>query len=429
MKRTTLAAALVAMVVAIAQAPARAGDQAEKYGKVLLLMQQGPPVRGVLLGGDGEKLQVRVDDQVRQISPSQAKPISYYLALRRTIARDNVDGQLMLLRFCVAHGLEVQVRQLRPRLLRLDPKLKDQIEQIVSAQPSGQQPPPAAGAEQPEGKVDEPARFTKVTQAQIDANHARAAAWAEQAKRSVTDKIHLVETEHFLIYSAWRKSNDDDLARICEKMYEAMCKKFDIPKGQNIWAGKLPIYVFWETAHYKKFVTEVDKAALRSPKLLQAGGYNSQQGAFSYIVLNKAHSKTLFFNLLVHEASHAFLGRYINNRHVPTWANEGIAELMAAQLVPSGTSAKRYGDATRKAIRERIDVSRIFQDVPLDGFWYGIAQSLVRYMIHRDRSGFIQFVKLYKQGKSEADALKEAMGLTHEELLKAWYKSAARGMD
>ncbi len=429
MKRIVLAAALLSMILVTPGAHAQAGKKTDDFGKVLLLMRQGPAVRGMLLGGDEERLQVRVNDQVRKISPTQAKPISYYLALRRTVARDDVNGQLMLLRFCAAHGLEIQIRQLRPRLLRLNPKLRDKIEQIVTAQSSGRQVPPAAGAQQPADKTDEPAKFTKVSQAQVDANHAKAAAWAEEAKKSVTDKIHLVETDHFLIYSAWRKSNDDDLARICEKMYEAMCKKFDIPKGQNIWAGKLPIYVFWESSHYKKFVTEVDKAGLRSPKLLKAGGYNSQQGAFSYIVLNKAHSKTWFFNLLVHEASHAFLGRYISNRHVPTWANEGIAELMAAQLVPSGTSAKRYGDATRRAIRERIDVSRIFQDVPLDGFWYGIAQSLVRYMIHRDRSGFIQFVKLYKQGKSEADALREAMGLTHEELLKAWYKSAARGLD
>ncbi len=411
--------------------PAAKADPPADFGRVLLLMKEGRPIPGVLLSGDAESLQVRLKDETITVAAADVKPTSYFIALSKTVKSDDPKGQLVLLRFAAANDLTAQVNLLKRRIVRLDDSLTDEVTKIVesaaAAGPDQQQGKDTDGA-QNEAKDEEPPAPTgqttiPTTQAQIDANHRTAEEWFAQARKNFAPSLHLVETPNFLIYSAWDKKFDDDLAKLCESMYKAMRQRFNMPGKKSVWAGKLPIYVFWEAEHFRRFCTEVDQVGQRSPHMLKAGGYHSSRGSLRYIVLNRAPTQTEFRALLVHEASHAFISRYISNRHVSSWANEGIAELMAAQLVDGSSARTRYIDATRTAIKNKVDIRPIFNGVPLDGFWYGIAQSLVRYMIHRDKEGFIQFIKLYKAGKSEADALKEAMGLTHDELAKAWLKS------
>lgn len=269
-------------------------------------------------------------------------------------------------------------------------------------------------------------KFMPVTKEEIQANRKLAQDWADKAKRTVVKSMHLVETDHFLIYSAWSRSNDAALKRICERLYAALCKQFAIPRRQNIWAGKCPIYVFWEKEHYLKFCKDVDGAGKRSPRLLQAAGYSSQQGSFTYVVLNKARTKQWFYELLVHETTHAFLGRYLTNGHVTAWVNEGLAEYMAATLVSGSYASRKYVSATREAVKGKKKVAHVFKNVAMNAFDYGIAQSFVRYLIRRDRKAFIRFVGLIKHGRSDAEALQEAYGLSREQFLKAWWKAVGR---
>jgi len=269
-------------------------------------------------------------------------------------------------------------------------------------------------------------KFMPVTKEDIQANRKLAQDWADKAKRTVVKSMHLIETDHFLIYSAWGRGNDAALKRICEKLYAALCKQFAIPRGQNIWAGKCPIYAFWEKEHYLKFCKDVNGAGKRSPSLLQAAGYSGQRGSFTYVVLNKVRTRQWFYELLVHETTHAFLARYLTNRHVLPWVNEGLAEYMAATLVPGSRASRKYVSATKEAVKGRKDVAHVFKKVTLNAFDYGIAQSFVRYLIHRDRKAFIKFVGLVKQGSSDAEALQGAYGLSREQFLKAWWKAVGR---
>lgn len=269
-------------------------------------------------------------------------------------------------------------------------------------------------------------KFMPVTKEEIQANRKLAQDLADKAKRTVVKSMHLIETDHFLIYSAWGRSNDAALKRICEKLYSALCKQFAIPRRQNIWAGKCPIYVFWEKEHYLKFCKDVDGSGKRSPTLLEAAGYSGQRGSFAYVVLNKVRTKKWFYELLVHETTHAFLARYLTNRHVLSWVNEGLAEYMAATLVPRSYASRKYVRATKEAVKEKKDVAHVFEGVGMNMFDYGIAQSFVRYLIHRDRKAFIKFVGLLKQGRSDEQALQEAYGLSRKQFLKAWWKAVRR---
>jgi hypothetical protein len=102
---------------------------------------------------------------------------------------------------------------------------------------------------------------------------------------------------------------------------------------------------------------------------------------------------------------------------------------MAARLVPDGSASDKYVSATRKAIKDRIDIRPVFEEVELDSFWYGIAQSLVRYLISQKREAFVALVEDLKDGVATEAALKKHYGLTTDQLAAKWRRAAAARVD
>ena len=142
--------------------------------------------------------------------------------------------------------------------------------------------------------------------------------------------------------------------------------------------------------------------------------------------MNSVRIRSRFYEVLVHETTHAFVGRYLTNRPLPRWLNEGLAEYMSAKLVPQSVAEKRYTKATKKVLREKKDVAYIIEEVGLNELDYGVAQSLVRFLIARDRKDFIRFGKLIKKGTEEQQAMEESFGLSQSQLLTRWRNSAAK---
>ena len=283
------------------------------------------------------------------------------------------------------------------------------------------------------GKIKPARRYILPTTQQVDFAMEVADKWFVAMKK-ITPKAHLVETEHFRIYSGWPKSDDKALVGIYEKLYKALCKQFGIPPEENIWIGKLPIYAFWTKAEFVNFSIQVVQLP---PSTAQgAGGYagfrSQGHSIHRYVVLgpvkqegqtNLTKARIWFFELLTHESSHAFMGRFQSENTIANWANEGIAETMSSTLVPKSRASKLHVDAAKETLKGHavwglFDVSNI----PMDGFHYGASQSLVRYLIARDQKKFIQFIMLMKQGKSDKEALKEAYGADRDTIVASWMK-------
>ena len=63
------------------------------------------------------------------------------------------------------------------------------------------------------------------------------------------------------------------------------------------------------------------------------------------------------------------------------------------------------------------------KNIPLEGVYYGCAQSMARYLIAKDKKKFIQLVTLIKNGTGAEEALKEAYGFAnYSAFLKKWKK-------
>ena len=294
-------------------------------------------------------------------------------------------------------------------------------EKVAQAYTDARQKPPAGLLD---GEAPQPS-YPKATVEQIRANVAKSAELGEKMKE-IAPKTHLVETEHFWIYSEWPKSDDRALAAVYEKLYKALCKQFDIPADENIWVGKLPVFAFWEKAHYDTFSVSV----IKHERGTMAAGYAGHRGPFSFVVLgpvkggrSKSRAINWFFELLCHESTHAFVSRYQTMRSIPNWLNEGIAETMSSSLLKKTAAEYRLKMAHKMIKAKQVpDVAQIFtaEHIPLEGPYYGAAQSVVRYLIATDRKKFIALVQAIKNGTAAEQALQDNYGMDYAQLYRNW---------
>ncbi len=253
--------------------------------------------------------------------------------------------------------------------------------------------------------------------------------WGQQMKK-IAPKTHRIETPHFVIYSAWSKSNDAKLKSIFERLYTALCKQFDMPEAEHVWIGKLPVFVFWERNDFVKFCVNV--SGISKTMTEQVSGYAGYRGWFQFVnlgpairkVSNKAKSQAQFYELLVHEATHAFMMRYVKYKWITSWLNEGIAEMLSAMFVPKGDSLRGV-QAAHKIVKQRRKGDQFLpmltaEHIPVEFEYYGAAHSLVRFLLSKGKTKFIQLVSEFKNGSGSEEALKKVYGLSHKTLLQQW---------
>jgi hypothetical protein len=288
--------------------------------------------------------------------------------------------------------------------------------------------PPRLGG--PDTKTWSPRRYRLPSPQSVADVLSRADAWGKGMKRIAPD-THRIETEHFIIYSAWSKSDDAKLRGIYEKLYVALCKQFDIPPTDNIWIGKLPVFAFWKKKDFTDFGVKVVEVSPRMAR--ESSGYAGYRGRLQYVILGpvlmkgmtKADARTWFYELLVHESTHAFMLRYINPGRVVNWLNEGIAEMISAALVPKGSASRKLRKA-HAAVKQGkgSEFLPMFtaRNIPMGSESYGAAQSLARFLLLKGRKKFIQLVYELKGGSDSETALGKVYELTHEELLNQWIR-------
>jgi hypothetical protein len=271
--------------------------------------------------------------------------------------------------------------------------------------------------------------YPKPTLAETLVTRNLALALAEKTRVTIVPTMHLVETDHFLIFSAWNPSNDALLADLAERMFQLLCQQFNVPPTESVWIGKCPIYLFWEPSHYERFISEIDDSRSMDSNMAHANGFHASRGVFSYIVINGVSkfgptlelAKIEFYHVLVHEGTHAFLERYISRQPLPLWVEEGLADFISATLVPQSEVNRKYITASVSAARKPETLQKVLEKKKdLTSGEYGLAQSLIRFLIQTDRNALVRFLEQMKDGEDEDAALASAYHGTRAELVRSW---------
>lgn len=293
---------------------------------------------------------------------------------------------------------------------------------------------PAALAAADRKPASRPAAYASVSAEAAEAAFARARGLARLVETQFGLSLAEVETDHFLIFTDWAKGDHAFLRRNLEAANAAVSGQFGVSPRENVFVGKLPVYMFAKKDDFLRFAQQIDEAALPDSALGYFAFSSDGLGHMSMwqpdVAAERGDLKAAqvkWARTLTHEFTHAFLHRYRGDRLIPRWLNEGVAEVIANGQFPLPPNSTHRAVA-RQIANERRDLSFLFDDenVP-DGQYYPVMETMAQMLIGRDRRRFVAMVDAIKDGADPADALKSSYGLDYNRLVIEWRRYVVGG--
>jgi len=270
-------------------------------------------------------------------------------------------------------------------------------------------------------------KYIKSTPEQDAAEMTQSRDVAKDVEKTLSLKFQEIQTRHFVIFTDWPNANQF-LKTNLEGAYSVVSRQFDIPDTENVFIGKLPVFMFNRFDDFKKYAQQYDELGLGNEVQGYYAGHDNGGGHLA-MWKPEVHSDgsndgqpqhdpvNQWAYTLTHEFTHAFVARYRTNRSIPTWLNEGVAEVIASRQFPRPKAVEYAKEFAAK----NESIAEIFEE---DGFKgagaYPVMRTVVETMIRHDRAAFLKFFDSIKDGAKPEVALKKYYGCDYEGLEKAW---------
>lgn len=249
---------------------------------------------------------------------------------------------------------------------------------------------------------------------------------AADASAEMKIKFTELQTPHFIIFTDWDAREHAFLKTNVEGAYTAVSRQFEMSPKDNIFVGKLPIFMFSKREDFRRFAEDID--AFPPPRDL-AGYYRGRSDGFGHMAMwkpdltaaggNVKTAERQWAYILTHEFTHAFVARYRSNRRVPRWLNEGIAEIIANSQFPR----PGYRDFAKRMALANRRVSTIFDDERMpSGDLYPVMMTMTEALANENRKKFLKFFNEIKDGSTPEDALMLNYKVDYVGLEEAWRK-------
>ncbi|MEX0777378.1 MAG: hypothetical protein WD042_16870 [Phycisphaeraceae bacterium] len=341
---------------------------------------------------------------------------------------------------------QVLANRVLDHAISLDATVKDQAEAIRGKKENSADPVAAGAADKPEqgnggaaapvasappGVADVLGQAQKNNWGPLDEERSakvtaslKAFGEAVQQKDKLGLPLQLVETKFFLFYTNISPREAQKWGALLDKMYDRLCELFGVPNGVNIWYGKAVVFVFDKAEQYRQF----EEAVFGIPNNKDdntAGRCHSSGEGQVVIAFYRQADEMVFAEVLVHESTHGFLHRYRSPVFVPSWANEGLAEWIAIQLVPKARWAPARMREADKLIRQHGSTlgGNFFTAKQIDGWQYGVAASLTNWMIQGNKKFYVDYINAVKDGLSTEDAAQKVYSTNLAGVVKAYGES------
>jgi hypothetical protein len=215
--------------------------------------------------------------------------------------------------------------------------------------------------------------------------------------------LKLYETKFFLFSSNIPPAEAKNWSGLLDRMYAKLAEIFAVPKGENIWRGKAIVFVFTKKVDYQRYEQEINNTDPGPSD----GMCHSYSNGLVTIAFYRQKDELVFAHVLVHESVHGFVHRYRSPARVPSWANEGLAETIATELVPQPTKgAATIKDFARREIQlhgQRL--GDFFSLEHIEPWQYPVAETMCTYMIMQAKRNYVDFINGIKDGMTPEEAL------------------------
>ena len=339
------------------------------------------------------------------------------------------------------------------RALKADPKLKEEVEAARQEKPSpegGEAASATADGAAPDGAAPTGAgagagtaggpqmigaaqagAWPPLTEEQRAKKVEELKAFAADAGTKLKKELLLRETKYFLFYSDLPVDEAQNWAGLLDRMYARLAELFAVPREAkspgagrgdyaNVWLGKALVFVFQNPDDYRRFQMVVHK----TPAGPSAGMCHCFGDGRVHIAFYKQQDELTFAHVLVHESVHGFIHRFRTPAHVPSWANEGLAEVIASELVPrKGRATERQLIAKQQLESRGEDMGGLFTVKHIEGWQYPVAETMCAYMIQQNKRRYVDFIVGIKEGLTWEQSLEQRYKAPRDRLVRAYRAS------
>jgi len=246
--------------------------------------------------------------------------------------------------------------------------------------------------------------WPKLTDAQQKAAVEEMKKFAQEARDKLGVPMGSAETQYFLFVSDLPQREAQQWATLLDRMYARLSEMFAVPAGRNIWRGKALIFVFSKKQDYQRYEKEI----MHTDAGATAGMCHSSSTGSVRIAFHRQEDPMEFAHVLVHESVHGFIHRYHTPVPIPSWANEGLAETIATDLVPQDgrrEGIKRLAVANLQS--HKGSMGDFFTTAHIVDWQYPVAQMLTSMMLEASKSNYVDFINGMKDGLSWDESLKQ----------------------
>jgi len=264
-----------------------------------------------------------------------------------------------------------------------------------------------------------PVPWPVLTQAQLAMETERLKRDAQEKLARVLLTIDPLETDHFLLYTDLPADEARRWSRRLDRMYAKLLEILAMPRDARLFNGKCVIFVFADRGRFVEFESAAFGFAAR-----RVAGVCHQRGPDVFVSFYRMEDETRFISVLVHETVHAFMYRYRTPVNLPTWANEGLADYVAAHVNPKSREQEDHWLQARRFVESGGDVCEIMRQDYSDGTWftkdsYPVSHMLVHYMLRDRPEAFRKWIDDVKSGAHGGDwraSLEDCFGVDPQRL-------------
>ncbi len=233
--------------------------------------------------------------------------------------------------------------------------------------------------------------------------------------------FQLYETEHFLFCSNIPPHQVQVFIASLDRMYAWMQHTYGVDPGTSVWRGKASVFAFATKEQFAAFERQFMK---NEPGGGTAGLCHTDHQRNVCIAVHQGTSADYFGTVLVHETSHGFIHCYKTPVRVPSWVNEGMAEVIASKMVPSSQGVQRkeqkFLEAMRASPQPQLGGDFFATDKNILFEHYGGATTMTRFLIQTSQEKYVRFINLLKEGMPWEDAMQASYNANRQQLVSAY---------
>ena len=335
------------------------------------------------------------------------------------------------------------------RAVRIDPALQTTVDELkeaakkpraeAQARPGATSPDatstPTSTAAGPQviGKA-QAGPWPPLTEERRAARIAALKTFAEESAKKLNRPLALQETKYFLFYSDLPPQEARNWAGLLDRMYAKLAELFGVEREArttgsasgrgdyvNVWDGKALVLVFQNADDYRRF----QRICHNSDAGTSAGMCHCYGDGQVHIAFYRQAEQLTFAHVLVHESVHGFIHRFRTPATVPSWANEGLAEVIAGELVPRpGRGLKERETAARQQLQARGnlagDLGNFFEVRHIESWQYPVADTLCSFMIQQSKRRYVDFIVGIKDGLTWEQSLEQRYKAPRDRLVSAY---------